>query len=154
MDLTISNVSIFLTPIVAGYTMSALCPMTPEQSGSSVPARPPGWVFGVVWPVLYILIGLSWVQLRTKQNIKDKDQNTVDILFSLLILTLNSWIYFYSCKDEKKSALYTLLIALLIALSTWGYSIGHIQMFYLTPLVCWLFFATMLNFTEVNNLLI
>ena len=143
----ITDVVIFLIPLITGYIISAICPMKKGEAGSSVPARPPGWVFGVVWPILYILTGLSWVQLR-----KQKDETTVDILFSLLIVALNSWIVVYSCAKQKKNALYVLIISVAIVLATWGYSVGTTEMFYLTPLVSWLLFATMLNFTEVNNI--
>jgi tryptophan-rich sensory protein len=75
----------------------------------------------------------------------------VDILFFLLIIALNSWLFFYSCLKKKKIALYILLISLVFVLAIWGYSIGTVYMFYLTPLVVWLIFACMLNFTEINN---
>ena len=127
--------------------MSIICPMKKGDAGSSVPSRPPGWVFGIVWPILYLLIGLAWVQLR-----KQKDQQMVDLLFGLLVFALNTWIVVYSCKKKKKSALYVILISLVISMALWGYSVGTNQMFYLTPLVVWLLFATMLNFTEVNNI--
>lgn len=139
------DIIIFLTPLISGYTMSSICPMK-RTSGSNIPARPPSWVFGIVWPILYILMGLSWVLLR-----KEKNKTTVDILFFLLIIALNSWLFFYSCLKKKKSALYILLISIVIVLLIWGYSVGTKQMFYLTPLVVWLIFAFILNFTEINN---
>ena len=139
------DIIIFLIPLISGYTMSLLCPMK-KESGSNIPARPPAWVFGVVWPILYILMGLSWVLLR-----KEKDKTIVDILFFLLIIALNSWLFAYSCLKKKKIALYILLISLVFVLAIWGYSIGTIYMFYLTPLVVWLIFACMLNFTEINQ---
>jgi len=141
------DIIIFIIPLITAYIISAICPMKKEEAGASVPARPPGWVFGVVWPVLYLLTGLAWVQLREQKN-----QITVDILFTLLIISLNSWIVVYSCAKQKKNALYILVISVAISLATWGYSVGTTQMFYLTPLVAWLVFATMLNFTEVNNI--
>ena len=143
----IIDIIIFLIPVVSGYAMSIICPMKKGDAGSSVPSRPPGWVFGIVWPILYLLIGLAWVQLR-----KQKDQQMVDLLFGLLVFALNTWIVVYSCKKKKKSALYVILISLVISMALWGYSVGTNQMFYLTPLVVWLLFATMLNFTEVNNI--
>jgi len=141
------DIIIFLIPLVTGYIMSYICPINKNKAGKTVPATPPSWIFGVVWSILYVLIGLAWVQLR-----KQKYQITVDILFILLIISLNSWIFIYSCQKQKKNALYILFISFIISLGTWGYSIGTNQMFYLTPLVGWLFFAVLLNFTEVNNL--
>jgi benzodiazapine receptor len=142
----LTDVTIFIIPIATGYIMSAACPMKKGEAGSSVSARPPGWVFGVVWPVLYLLMGLAWVQLR-----RQKSKNMVDALFAVLTVSLNSWIVVYSCQKKKKSALYVLLLSFAIAMATWGYSVGTDQMFYLTPLIVWLLFATMLNFTEVNT---
>ena len=144
--MNLTDIPIFLTPLTIGYLMSAICPMK-GRAGSNVPSRPPGWVFGVVWPILYILMGLVWVRLR-----KQKDKITVDILFCLLTVVLNSWIVVYSCANRKKDALYILLISLTISLAIWGYSVGTTELFYFTPLVVWLLFATMLNFTEVNNM--
>ena len=95
------DIIIFLIPLISGYTMSLICPMK-KESGSNIPARPPAWVFGVVWPILYILMGLSWVLLR-----KEKNKTIVDILFFLLIITLNSWLFSYSCLKKKKIALYS-----------------------------------------------
>ena len=144
--MNLTDITIFLIPITIGYLMSAICPMK-GKAGSNVPSRPPGWVFGVVWPILYILMGLAWIRLR-----KQKDKITVDILFCLLTVVLNSWIVVYSCANRKKDALYILLISLTISLAIWGYSVGTTELFYFTPLVVWLLFATMLNFTEVNNM--
>ena len=53
-----TDVIIFLIPLITGYFMSAICPMKKGEAGSNVPARPPGWVFGVVWPILYLLLTL------------------------------------------------------------------------------------------------
>ena len=40
-----------------------LSPM--EEAGKEIAFRPPSWVFGVVWPVLLLLLGYSWT-LRPK----------------------------------------------------------------------------------------
>ena len=145
--MTLTDILIFIIPLISGYVLSSQCPMNNGDAGKSVPSRPPSWVFGVAWPILYILMGLAWVKLRQQKN-----KNLVDILFVVLVILLNLWIYIYSCKNDKKSALYILLLSILSALTIWGYSIGTTEMFYLTPLVVWLIFATMLNFTEVNNI--
>ena len=145
--MNLTNIIIFLIPLTTGYLMSYICPMKEGEAGTNVPARPPGWVFGIIWPILYILLGLVWVKLR-----KEKDKIKVDILFTLLIITLNSWIYVYSCLNKKKYALYILIVSLTISLTIFGYSFGTTELFYFTPLVAWLIFAIMLNFTEVNNI--
>ena len=43
------------------------------ESLNSPPLNPPSWVFGVVWPILYILIAISltwWWQTRDQRPVK------------------------------------------------------------------------------------
>lgn len=49
-------------------------------------AFPPAWVFGVVWPFLYLVIGLSW-QRHPKQ----------DRLFLLLTALCSVWLVLHRC---------------------------------------------------------
>ena len=141
------DIVLFFVPIVTGYTMSAICPMRKSAGSNIRGARPPAWVFGVVWPILYLLMGLSWVQLRRQLS---RSPVIVDILFTALVVTLNVWLLVYSCARNAKGALYVLILALMLSLCTWGYSAPLTPFFYLTPLVAWLIFALLLNFSEVN----
>lgn len=133
-------------PIVTGYLTSYKCHIG-KSAGKTVKASPPPWVFGIVWPVLYLLIGYSWVLLRKKDK-------SVDALFWMNIIVLVSWLIVYGCIKDKKSALFILLGTFIIALVTWGYAIKSTvngPMYYLTPYIGWLLFALLLNFTEVNK---
>jgi len=141
---------LLLTPIATGYATSAICGMN-RDAGKSVKARPPGWVFAVVWPVLYLLIGYSWASLY-------RDGVWVNILFALNTLALILWIVVYSCADNKRGGLYVLLISVVLALMLWGYCCQRggnwstrLPVYLLTPYVGWLIFALLLNFNEVNN---
>lgn len=48
-----------LVPAAAGFAASAACPMR-KNDGKTIPFRPPAWVFGFIWPVLYITFGAAW----------------------------------------------------------------------------------------------
>ena len=102
-----------LIPMVTGYITSFSCTIG-KDAGSKVPARPPSWVFGTVWPILYLFLGLSWVLLR------QTNYHIIDILMTLNIVGLIAWIFVYGCKKNKKNALYIILIVLLIALQIFG----------------------------------
>jgi translocator protein len=105
------------------------------SSGTKVPFRPPGWVFGVVWPILYFTTGLAWSSSKK------------DYLFSMITALCCLWLYIYSCKKNKKSASFILLST---ALLSW-----HLVRILpkksrnaMIPLALWTSFATYLNMYE------
>ena len=69
-----------------------------ERSGVNVKFRPPPYVFGIVWPILYILLGLSWINSNP-----DKNMN-IEIMFFVLSSLLAYWIVVYACQKNKKNA--------------------------------------------------
>lgn len=130
------------TPLLIGYSISAVCTMD-KNAGASVKYRPPGWVFAIVWPVLYILLGLSWVYAQ-RQN----KYNTV--VYLIISLLLGLWLIQYSCNKNKKSALIILIIT--VVLSTLCLFIGDkTSKLLITPLIAWLIFATYLNYNTLHN---
>ena len=137
-----------LLPILTGYLASALCPIG-KSSGSKIKSRPPSWVFGIIWPLLYIFLGLTWIILRSK----DTQNYFVDILMILNIVCLVSWIILYGCKKDKKGALYVLLFTFCVSLVIFGYSwsIDRTAGLLMSPYLAWITFAMILNFTDVNN---
>lgn len=138
-----------LLPILTGYVTSALCPIG-KTAGSKINSRPPSWLFGVIWPILYIFLGLIWIILRNKNK---TNNYFIDILMLVNILCLVSWIIFYGCKKDKKGGLYVLLITFCVSLTIFGYSwsVDKSAGILITPYLTWITFAMMLNFTEVNN---
>ena len=138
-----------LFPILSGFGMSLLCPMT-NTAGSEIPARPPGYVFGIVWTILYILIGASWVLASMKNTAAQPSIWVVGMLFFALCLLLSAWVYLYSCNGNKKAALYTIPMAMLVTI--WLLIIlPDLSKLLLAPLIVWLAFAFALNFYEVNT---
>ena len=133
----------FYIPIITGYIMYYLCPMN-KNYGSKINARPPSYVFGIVWPVLYLLLGYSWVMLQDNEN--------ADLLFGINTFLGILWLYIYTCNNNKKHALYILLAMILVSLYLIFYSfkINSTITYFIAPYTVWLFFALMLNFKLVN----
>ena len=48
---------IWLLPLLAGYAGAAACPI--ERIRPRRPWQPPPWVFGVVWPPLFLTLGAA-----------------------------------------------------------------------------------------------
>lgn len=48
------------TPLLAVYAASALwgCDLRTKSGGAGIAPRPPAWVFGVVWPLLLVGLGM------------------------------------------------------------------------------------------------
>ena len=132
-----------LYAMALGYLISMNCKMD-RNDGESVKFRPPPEVFGIVWPILYILLGISWIIASRNKNKYN------DILYFLLSSLLALWIVIYSCYNDKKNAIFILLLILL--------SISFLMVIsptkskkLLSPLAIWIFYATLLNTTEVQT---
>ena len=131
------NLFYFLFPMISGFITAAICPMGGD-TGSAVKFRPPGFVFGIVWPILYIMLGAAWVLSKNRA-----------LIYLLLTLSLCAWIVTYSCLGNKKVAAWVLLINLMLSILTLVVS-QKISQVLLTPLVCWLLFALIMNTTDVQ----
>lgn len=134
--------ALILVPIITGYVASAACGMD-ETAGKDVSFRPPSWVFGVVWPILYVLLGVSWV-------IAHRLKPSNSIIYGTLTLFLTLWILTYSCAKNKTFAMYVLLESILavIACMYVGNTTSRVL---LIPLLIWVTFATILNAAEVAD---
>lgn len=126
-------------PMFAGFVVSSFCKM--KRSGVNIKFRPPPYVFGIVWPILYVLLGLSWIQ--SKQN------KTADRLFFILSTLLAYWLVVYSCYNDKKNAVFVML-SILLCISLLLAIISKKSQLYLIPLGVWILFALLLSTTEVQ----
>jgi benzodiazapine receptor len=121
-------------PALAITGTSLLCPNL-KSSGQGVPFRPPGWVFGVVWPILYATTGYAWY--LSKQ----------DVLFTAITALCCLWLIAYSCTKNKDKAPLVIVSA---AVATW-YTVAQLKgpaRNYTLPLAMWLTFASYLNIYE------
>jgi len=133
----ISKKSLLYIPLLLGYITSYLCPMS-KDSGAKVKQRPPAWVFSIIWPILYLTIGYTWSKyLSTTEN----------NLFVLLNVLLCSWIWSWSCRKDKKTALYIITGSIGVTMALIKESRNGIN---LTPLCAWLFYAFNLNWNSIN----
>lgn len=144
------SIARFVTPLVIGIIMAAVCPMDSKSSGITqgghvIPARPPGYAFGIVWFSLYILLGASWAM--TGQS----DHHILgDVVFSTNVALMALWIIIYSCLGNKKGALYVMLAIVMAGFALFSCTTG-VATALVAPYVGWIVFALMLNYTEVNE---
>ena len=107
--------------------------------------RPPDWLFGPVWTVLYLLMGYSlymvWIQKASKQR------NIAITVFSIQ-LALNffwSFIFFYFHLIGIALIEIIVLWIVIVTMLIFFYKIKPIAAFINIPYLLWVTFATILN---------
>ena len=129
-------------PMVVGYLASWKCKMT--KSGVTVKFRPPGYVFGIVWPILYVLLGFSWINSGYKQN------KYIDALYFGTSSLLGLWLIVYSCFKSKKGALSVMMLSILSIVFLMILVPTKSQLL-LAPLEVWLLYALLISITDIQN---
>ena len=119
-------------PLLSVYIVGLLFPVRNTRM-KDIPFRPPGWVFGIVWPILLLLIGYSW-----------KTRPMLQSYYILLTALLCSWLLIFSF--NKKYALYTIFATILLTAFLIVYSFKKNSSYSLIPLLLWLIFASYLSY--------
>jgi len=131
----------FLLPSVTGYGVAQLC-LTTENTGECVDWRPPGYVFGIAWAILYILLGISFIA-ASRNNFSSVG------LYLTLIATLSAWVFVYSCQSNKMGGIYVILAAIALAIGCFATG-NFLSATTIAPLIAWLLFALALNIADVR----
>jgi len=106
--------------------------------------NPPGYVFGIVWPILYLLMSVS--AYRTFEVTKKL------FLIQLFFNTIWSWLFFSLHMPVIALINIWLLIFLNITLLIQMIKIDRISGIIFIPYIAWLLFASYLNlFIVINN---
>jgi len=119
------------------------------------PLTPPGYVFGIVWPILYILIGINGyfiyntLSKLNRQHIFEKlFLNDYIIKYEIQLLLNFSWsLAFFKFNAPKVSLVIVgLMIAFTIYLLIKSFPIDKRAFWVLIPYLLWIIFAAYLNF--------
>lgn len=108
--------------------------------------NPPNWVFGPVWTLLYLLMGISlyliWI---TKTDKKTKRQA---LTFFFIQLGLNAlWsILFFGLKSPSAALVGIIVLLIAICLTIRNFlRVSKLAAWLLIPYLAWVSFATILN---------
>lgn len=129
-------------PMITGFGMSGICKMK-KNEGSNIPQRPPAYVFGIVWPILYLLLGYSWMN--------SINQSELDIMHGICTLLLTLWLVLFSCYENKKMGIYIIASTIAVVITCISLHQNNINKILLTPLLAWLIVAFQLNWALLNN---
>ena len=135
---------VILALIVGGLASSNTADDIRYQDLIKSPLNPPGYVFGIVWPILYLLMSIS--AFRTFNETKNL------FLIQLLFNAIWSWLFFAFQMPFIALLNIWLLIYLNIKLTLKMFYQDKLSGILFIPYVLWLFFASYLNlFIVLNN---
>ena len=135
---------VILALIIGGLASSNTADDVWYQALIKSPLNPPGYVFGIVWPILYLLMSIS--AFRTFNETKNL------FLIQLLFNALWSWLFFAFQMPFVALLNIWLLIYLNIKINLKMFYQDKLSGLLFIPYILWLFFASYLNlFIVLNN---
>ena len=113
-------------------------------------AMPPGWVFGVAWTILYILLGLALAMILNARGARGRPL-ALALFFAQLLLNY-SWSPIFFAMHELRLALFVIaaMLGLSIAATVRFAKIRRAAALLMLPYLAWLCFAGFLNFRIIE----
>jgi len=135
-----------LIPVVSGALVGLLtrgC-MADFAALHQPPLSPPGWLFPIVWTILYTLMGITLGMIR--QSVSREREDAL-FLFALQLFVNLVWPILFFCWQLRLSAFFVLLllICLVIAMIARFWRIRPAAGALNLPYLVWLGFAAWLN---------
>lgn len=133
-----------LIPVILGGIVGLIISMFMDYNElNKPPLSPPGFIFGIVWTILYILMGISYGILDYKNLIDTKTKN---IYYLQLFVNLLWPIAFFVFKWRLFEFIWLLLlVALIIKMIIEFYRKDKIAAYLQIPYLLWSIFASYLN---------
>lgn len=130
--------------------------VTPMDTGSNLwyntlnvsMLTPAGWIFPIVWGVLYFMIGLA-LYLVIMQDTNRKSNNKINayvyFAINLIFNTLWSFAFFGAQMPEAALLILVALIVDVVFMARAFYRVNTASFWLIVPYILWLFFALYLN---------
>ena len=109
------------------------------------PLSPPGWLFGVVWPVLYLLMGIAAYLIYQAPQTLERQKATAFYWIQLFVNFL--WpIVFFRFEWYWIAVIIIILLDILVSITArLFYKINKAAGYLMIPYLIWILFATCLN---------
>ncbi len=110
------------------------------------PLSPPSQIFGIVWPILYVMMGIATYLVVTSSADKEMIKKSVFLYgFSLILNFIWPIVFFNSKAYLLALVIIIVLLIVVLVLTKSYYQINPIAGVLLIPYALWLAFATYLN---------
>lgn len=108
---------------------------------------PPGWVFGVVWPILYVLMGIAAYLANRPGPFEENSKKPMWLYYAQLFVNFFWPIIFFNLQMFGFAFVWLLLLLLLVILTTVSfYDNSRAAGWLMVPYVAWVCFAGYLNY--------
>ncbi|HEX8256655.1 MAG TPA: TspO/MBR family protein [Allosphingosinicella sp.] len=113
---------------------------------------PPGWLFAVVWPILYIMLGLSLAMILHARGARGRKLALGLFLAQLLLNFAWSPVFFASHRVDDAFVIILVMLALSVVTAFLFARIRKGAALLMVPYLAWLAFAATLNYriAELN----
>ncbi len=109
------------------------------------PLSPPGWLFGVVWPVLYLLMGIA-AYLIYQVPLSQERRQAITLYWVQMFVNFLWPIAFFRFERYGLSVAVILILVVLVAMTTLRFwKLNKTAGYLMLPYLFWLLFATYLN---------
>lgn len=144
-----SLLSALAIPLLVGWFSSFLTSdaMKQYQSFSKPLLSPPGWLFPVVWTILYLMMGLASYYVVTSATEKEERWKALAFYGGQLALNFFWSILFFHYQSYLLAFFWLIALWVTVLLTAIRfYRIHKLSGFLLIPYILWLTFAGYLNF--------
>lgn len=118
--------------------------------GLAKPAfNPPDWVFGLVWTMLYAMMGLALWRIRRRGEGEARERATLAFLAQLLLDVAWSAAFFGLHSPSAGLAVIAALLAAIVTTIRYSARVDGTAALLLAPHLAWTFFASILNLAIV-----
>ena len=147
MNINWKKLLLFLAiPLVAGGLATLLSGgMDSYQVMNQPPLSPPGWIFPVVWTVLYLLMGIGAARVSLSAPSPERSKG-LNLFIVQLVVNFFWSLIFFNARAYGFAFLWLLLLWVLVALMILSFrKIDPIAAWLQLPYLLWLTFAAYLN---------
>ncbi len=143
MNSKIKNAFYIFFPLVLGSIIGMISNTSSYKSLIKPPLAPPGWLFPIMWTIIYLLMGISYYLLKKEDN---TDPETDRIYYLQLIVNLLWPIIFFNLKFRFFASLWILFLDILIILMIKEFlKRNKTTAYFNIPYLIWCLFATYLT---------
>ncbi len=132
-----------LSGIVALFTMNDVA----NYQQLILPSfAPPGYLFSIVWPILYILMGISSYLIYISHDV---NTSKALIIYAIQLFVNLVWpILFFTFEAYLISTIWLfMLVGLVLFMILYFYDISPLSAYLQIPYLLWILFALYLNFS-------
>lgn len=116
-----------------------------EQSIIKPPLTPPGWVFPVVWSILYALMGIGAARISVQPNNRRRNI-ALNVFITQLVVNFFWSLFFFNAQAFGFAFAWLLLLWVLIAIMIFIFqSVETTAAWLQVPYILWVTFAGYLN---------